>query len=136
MTQKIIVHADGSLELPGIFQKIIKDPAEIMSIKVVDKKTTIQFKNGECWEKTLGLSDFELVLDMQETFYRSCDNSLINMHCVKKHRRNKRAKIAVLFEREASPGVEAKIIEADVSVRKVKIFLERYHALHPENGFF
>jgi hypothetical protein len=127
MAQKIIVREDGSLKLPGMFYNIIKNPNDIMCIKVVNKKSTIMFKNSECWEKTLGLSDFELVLDMS-LFYRSCDNHLMHPGYVKSHHRNGRGLVAVLVNRKPQEGAYIFSIEVPVSVRKVDGFLKRYNA--------
>jgi hypothetical protein len=123
MVQKITLNADGSLELPGMFQNVIKNPDDIMSIMVDDKKSIIQFKNSECWEKTVGLSDFEAVLDMQ-LFFRSCHNHLINMSCVETSRRQGRGRVAVLVKKNPLPVVSDVRIEVPVSVRKVDDFID------------
>lgn len=128
MAQKIRILEDGSLQLPGLLQKSIKNPDDIMCIKVEDKKSTIWFKNSECWKKTLGLSDFEQVLDMW-LFYRSSDNYLIHMGYLETHRRNGRGRVAVLVNRKPGEGVYIFRIEVPVSVRKVDGFLERCNAI-------
>lgn len=115
--ERIIVNADGSLKLPGLFQNLIKNPADIVYIRIDNQTSYIYFKNGECWQKGLGLVDFELALG-DEMFCRVHDTFLVNLSCEKSHRRNKRGMTVVLENKKQTEAGYRFEQEIPVSYRK------------------